>query len=161
MPHLSRGFSLLEALVALAVLSVGLLGAAAMLLRGLRDQAQALRHGAATTLLADMADRIRANPSARAAYDTRTASAGVVACREESACDAASLAAHDVAHFQSAARALLPRQRPRTTIDFEPATGSTAPDRYVVSLRWTDPRDPDAADEATLFVLAQPVAGAP
>lgn len=161
MPLMSRGFSLIETLVALAVLSVGLLGAAAMLLRGLRDQAQALRHGTATALLADMADRIRANPTARAAYDTRTERPGIVTCDGENACDAPSLAAHDIAHFQSAARALLPRQRPRPAIDFEPATGSTAPDRYVVSLRWTDARDPDAADEATLVVLAQPVAGGP
>jgi len=46
---MNRGFSLVEMLVALVVLSVGLLGAAGLLLGGLRDQSLALRHGAASS----------------------------------------------------------------------------------------------------------------
>jgi type IV pilus assembly protein PilV len=155
---MSRGFSLIEALVALVVLSVGLLGAACLLLGGLRDQSLALRQSAATLLLADMADRIRANPEAREAY-AGTASTDAPACGEADPCDAAALAAHDLAHFASTARRLLPQQRPRTQVDFEPATGTTA-DRYVISLTWIDARDTEASGEATLTLLAQPVAGA-
>jgi type IV pilus assembly protein PilV len=158
---MSRGFSLIEALVALAVLSVGLLGATSLLLRGVRDQAQALRHGAATVLVADVADRIRANPLARAAYDSRNAPAEASACAESTPCDATALAAHDRAHFAAAARALLPHQHPLARIDFEPAIGPATPDRYAISLAWRDAREPDATDEATLILLAQPVAGEP
>jgi type IV pilus assembly protein PilV len=155
---MSRGFSLIEALVALVVLSVGLLGAAGLLLGGLRDQSLALRQASATVLLADMADRIRANPDAREAYAS-AAHAGGPACGEADNCDAASLAAHDLAHFESVAHRLLPHQRPRAQIIFEPATGPTS-DRYVISLTWIDARDPEASGEATLTLLAQPVAGA-
>jgi type IV pilus assembly protein PilV len=158
---MSRGFSLIEALVALTVLSVGLLGAAGMLLGGLRDQSQALRHGAATALVADIANRILANVTARDAYDSRSEAVEASDCGEAAPCDAAALAARDRAFFVSAARALLPGQEPSPQISFEPAIGPAAPDRYAISLRWRDPRDPDTTDESTLIVLAQPVAGAP
>jgi type IV pilus assembly protein PilV len=158
---MSRGFSLIEALVALAVLSVGLLGAAGMLLGGLRDQSLALRHGAASVLVADVASRIRANVAARASYDSRSARADDAPCDEPSPCDAAMLAARDRAYFDAAAQALLPGQQPRADITFEPAIGSAAPDRYVVSLTWHDAREPDATDDTTLILLAQPVAGEP
>ena len=72
-PLRARGFSMLEVLLALAVLSVGLLGAAAMLLDSLRTHGGALRRLGATQLARDMADRIRANPRARALYDSRSA----------------------------------------------------------------------------------------
>ncbi|HUQ08832.1 MAG TPA: type IV pilus modification protein PilV [Steroidobacteraceae bacterium] len=155
---MSRGFSLIEALVALIVLSVGLLGAAGLLLGALRDQSLALRQAAATVLLIDMADRIRANPEAREAY-AGPAYAGDSPCGEADDCDALALAAHDLAHFESAAHRLLPQQQPRAQINFEPATGPTT-DRYVISLTWIDARDSEASGEATLALLVQPVAGA-
>lgn len=158
---MSRGFSLVEVLVALVVLSVGLLGAAALLLGGLRDQSLALRHGAAGTLLADIAGRVRANLSAGAAYDMGSEPAPDTACDEAAPCDPSALAAHDRAYFEKAATALLPVQRPRPQIHFEPAIGAAAPGRYVISLAWDDPREPDATDEVSLILLAQPVAGAP
>jgi type IV pilus assembly protein PilV len=157
---MSRGFSLVEVLVAVLVLSLGLLGAAALLLGGLRDQSQALRHGAALAVLADMADRVRANASAGPAYDTRSSPSGEIECNAVTPCNAENLARFDRAHFATAARTQLPYQSPRESILFEPATGSTAPARYRISLQWRDGREPDATDEATLVVLAQPVAGA-
>ena len=158
---MSRGFSLIEALVALTILSAGLLGAAGMLLGGLRDQSQALRHGAATALVADIASRIRANAAARAAYDSRVDIAATSACDEAEPCDGPSLAGRDRQYFISAAGTLLPGLQPLPNITFEPAIGPAAPDRFAISLQWQDPRDPDTTDESTLIVLAQPVAGAP
>lgn len=158
---MSRGFSLVEALVALTVLSVGLLGAAGMLLDSLRGQSQALRRGVATSLVADIAGRIRANPTAREAYDSRSETVAAADCDEAAPCGPVLLAAHDRAHFTASARALLPGGEPQPAILFEPAIGPAAPDRYAISLRWQDPLDPDTTDESTLIVLAQPVAGAP
>lgn len=155
---MSRGFSLIEVLVALVVLSVGLLGAGGLLVGGLRDQTRALRHGAAVTLVADMAARIRANPDARELY-AGSSSASAPGCDEAAPCDPTELAAHDVAWFDSTARQLLPNQHPVPRILYEPATGPTTTDRYVISLSWSDARDPDTSDEATLIQLARPVAG--
>ena len=156
---MSRGFSLIEALVALAVLSLGLLGAAGLLLNALRDQALALKYTAATALVADMADRIRANPEAREQYDTGSPRRAEP-CDDAAPCDRASLAARDLAAFEAGALALLPNQDARISITFAPAIGPATPDHYSIALRWRDARDPDATDEVTLSLLAQsPVAG--
>ena len=54
----------MESLVALLVLSLGLLGAALMLTHSLGYQRHAMRQSAATSLVADMVERIRADPAA-------------------------------------------------------------------------------------------------
>ncbi|MEO8223283.1 MAG: type IV pilus modification protein PilV [Gammaproteobacteria bacterium] len=64
----TRGFTLVEVLVALVVMSVGMLGIAALYLEGLRAGRTALYRTAAVNLAADMADRIRANRDAGLAY---------------------------------------------------------------------------------------------
>jgi type IV pilus assembly protein PilV len=134
----TRGFTLVETLVALAVLSVGLLGAAALLLDSLRSHAASLRRVTASGLVRDMADRIRANP-------------GV---------DAAKIAAPDLANFENAAHALFPHADAQALVEFAPATGPATPARYLITLRWTDPRSDAGTDSVALQVLAQPpVAG--
>jgi type IV pilus assembly protein PilV len=159
MNRAAHGFTLLETLVALVVLSAGLLGAAALLLDSLRGQAGALRRIAALSLVGDMADRIRANPRGGIYYDTRTPAPASSACGESSGCDSAQLAAADRAHFQSAASALFPRIVTDARVEFAPATGPAAPARYLITLRWSDARS-DATDSVALQVLWQaPVAG--
>lgn len=69
-----RGFSLLEILVALAVLSIGLLGLAALQTMSLRMGHDSYQRTQATMLAYDMVDRMRANPTgvANGHYDTVT-----------------------------------------------------------------------------------------
>jgi type IV pilus assembly protein PilV len=152
----ARGFTLIEALIALLVLSLGLLGAAAMLLDSLRAQGDSLRRVAATHLLRDMAERIRINSTAAARYATSRAAAAASACDVEG-CDVDQLAAADLAHFAAAAQTALPGES-RASITFAPATGPAALDRFVISLRWQDPRA-DGAETVSLQMLAPPVAG--
>jgi type IV pilus assembly protein PilV len=155
----SRGFTLVESLVALVVLSIGLLGAAATLLGSLGAHAEALHRAIAVGLVRDTAERIRANAAARAAYDTRSAAPGAD-CAAAS-CDSATLAALDRAHFIDAARAAFPFADPRAEIHFEPATGPATPDRYEITLRFPARSQPGAMDGVALTVLAvAPVAGA-
>lgn len=59
----NTGFSLIEVLVALIVLSIGLLGLAAIQLTGLKDNQSAYFRTSATVLAYDMADRMRLNRS--------------------------------------------------------------------------------------------------
>jgi type IV pilus assembly protein PilV len=155
----NRGFTLIETLLALVVLSVGLLGAAAMLLDSLRVHGGALQRLRATQLLLDMADRIRANPQGREHY--AAGSSGGATCVEPDGCDVAQLAAADRARFESAARTLFAQNLIDASVEYAPAIGPAAPDRYVISLRWRDARDAvDDTEAATLQVLAQsPVAG--
>ena len=67
-------------MIALLLLSIGLLGAGVMLLGRLRAHADALRELPRLSLVRDMAERIRANPQARARYDTRAGIVGDAAC---------------------------------------------------------------------------------
>jgi type IV pilus assembly protein PilV len=108
-----RGFTLVESLIALLLLSVGMLGAGGMLVSGLRAHADALRQVAATNLARDMADRIRANPRGRADYDTRDAAPGPGACDPALPCEPAQRAASDVADFIERAQPALPGRRHR------------------------------------------------
>ncbi|MDH5649741.1 MAG: type IV pilus modification protein PilV [Gammaproteobacteria bacterium] len=61
--HASQhGFSLLEVLIALLVLSIGLLGLAGLEVFGLKYNFQSYERTQATLLIEEMADRMRANP---------------------------------------------------------------------------------------------------
>ena len=63
-----RGATLMEVLVAVVVLSVGLLGVAGLQTTGINAGNGAFYKTQASVLAADMADRIRANPQAQNAY---------------------------------------------------------------------------------------------
>jgi type IV pilus assembly protein PilV len=67
--HFGKGFTLVEVLVALLVLSIGMLGIAALYLDSLRASRAALYRTQAVTLASDIADRIRANRNPIDAYD--------------------------------------------------------------------------------------------
>jgi len=60
----TRGFSLIEALVSLVVLSIGLLGVAGLQLTSLRSNQGAALRSQATFLAYDIIDRMRANSGA-------------------------------------------------------------------------------------------------
>jgi type IV pilus assembly protein PilV len=66
--HRQAGFTLLEILITIVILSIGLLGIAGMQATGLRNNHSAYTKTQAANLAMDMADRIRANPDARADY---------------------------------------------------------------------------------------------
>lgn len=65
----ARGFTLIEALVALAVLSIGLLGVAGMQIAGLRANMSAGSRTQASYLADDIVDRMRANYTAARNHD--------------------------------------------------------------------------------------------
>ena len=153
-----RGFTLVETLVALVVLSLGLLGAAVLLLDGLRSHAAALRRVAASNLVRDMADRIRANPRGGAYY--LASSPEAPDCGSADGCDAIQLALSDLMYFETSAHALFPRADTEARVEFAPATGPATPARYLITLRWSDARNDAGTDRVALQVLAQPpVAG--
>ena len=60
-PHALRGFTLIEALIALVVLSLGLLGIAGLQIYGVRDTQNSYYRSQAAIVMNDMAERIYAN----------------------------------------------------------------------------------------------------
>ena len=107
----SRGFSLLEVLIALIILSVGLLGLAALQAEGLRGSSSALRRIQAVTFVSDIADRMRANRTGIASYAVTLAGNGVDnGCADTmsgttpvaaSTCNTTQMAQHDVFIWKS------------------------------------------------------------
>jgi type IV pilus assembly protein PilV len=150
------GFTLLESMIALLVLSLGMLGAWSMLLASLQSHADALCDASALRLVQDMAGRIRANPHAGHLYDSDETAPASASCDALSACDVAQLAAADLQAFADAAQRELPGTQARASVDFEPAIGSAAADRFAITLRWRGTRD---LHTVTMQWLAPPVAG--
>ena len=101
------GFSLIEAMVSLVVLSVGMIGIAALYGQGLGAGRTALYRSQAITLAADMGDRIRTNRLGAAAYGAAGANNG---CDPGGGvnCTPAQMAAHDLFLWGPQVAQLLP-----------------------------------------------------
>ena len=134
------GFALVESLVATVIVSIGLLGTAQLILLSLREGSEALIRTQAVTLVGDIAERIRANPDAREAYDSATyeASPAERGCADPGvaahACSARELAEDDLAHWQSQAARVLPLESV-TTVSFSDAPDGE-PVRYLIEVSW-------------------------
>jgi type IV pilus assembly protein PilV len=144
----ARGVTLVEALVALLVLSVGMLGIAALFVSSVRFNRTALLRTQAINLVSDMADRIRANASAGPAYDLASYGAGPAArdCAPGPGaaganCTIDELAEDDLARWISAVQTTLPAPGDggaATEVEYAPAAAA-GPDRYTVLVRWQEP----------------------
>jgi type IV pilus assembly protein PilV len=155
------GFSLVEMLVALVILCIGVLGVGQLMLVGLQASAAALTRTQAIYLLKDMMDRIRANPSARDAYDCANyspaptergcAPSGVPARQ----CTARELAEDDLARWQERAKQALPLGTSgpcEANVRYFADSGEPGVSRYEVELTWRE-RGQDAPAVLTGVLL--------
>ena len=137
--HSCGGFSLVEVLVALVVLSIGLLGIAALHVEGLRSGRTALTRSTAVMLAADMADRIRGNRGGKLEYETVLTKANTNAkCKPAGAgCTVVELARHDKATWLGLIDAALPGGT--GTIDCVTACNDPATaDTYTITITWSE-----------------------
>lgn len=105
------GFTLLEVLVAIVVLSLGLLGLAGLQAATLRNNQTAYYRGIATQQAYDMADRIRANQAGVRAGDYSNLPAGLPAGNPNcfiATCSAANMAISDHRQWNTTNAGLLP-----------------------------------------------------
>lgn len=126
-PRSARGFTLVEVLVALLVLSIGMLGIAALYLDSLRASRAALYRTQAVALAADIGDRIRANRNPIDAYD----------CGGECVAGTGgnAVAITDI----NAWLANVQRELPEGTCSLTFAAGAAnAPNVYDVAVTWTE-----------------------
>lgn len=105
-----RGITLLESLVAIVVMALGILGILGVQMRTLSDTQTGVRRAQAIRLIEDMGERMKVNPNALAninAYVTAFADTSTLPnCA--SGCNAAQLAAYDVAVWKRIVRENLP-----------------------------------------------------
>ncbi len=110
-PPATCGYSLLEVLVALAVLSVGVLGLAALQTTGLKLDHQSYLRTQATLQAYDMMDRIRANPTEIEAGGFDNVGLGYIPGGTSdctTSCTPAQLRDHDIEQWAEANADLLP-----------------------------------------------------
>lgn len=143
------GSSLLEVLVALLVLSIGLLGLAALQTTGLKFNQQSYQRTQGTLLAYEILDRIRSNPVGIANYDNVTLASGPPGHSNclSTLCTAAQIAVYDIFQWKISLRDLLAQGngticRGTLTIDTTafPATAVCALTGtiYRVGIVWTE-----------------------
>lgn len=134
-PHRSQGFTLIEVLVAILVLSLGLLGFAALQTAGLRSNHSAYLRSQATLLAYTIIDRMRTNQTAAKMgnYDI------AINVKPTSSCT--TVECGDLAEWKQNLSAILPAgdgRISRTT----PDAGVPGKIIFTVIVSWKDSRDP-------------------
>ena len=129
-----RGFTIVEALVALVILAVGMLGIASLYVTTLRASGSAASRMQAINLASDLGDRIRANRTAEAAYAGAAAADATTCVGATANCDDATRAAHDLFVWQDAIQAAFPGA-PAGTVTVNTATNPTT---YQIQVSWVE-----------------------
>jgi len=127
-----RGFTLIEAMVALVVLAVGMLGIAGLYVTTLKSGGGAIYRMQAVNLAADLADRIRANRSANVAYNGAAANNSCYGAASVN-CAPAQMAANDLFVWQSQIAAILPGGNGTVAV-----AGAASPYTYTITINWTE-----------------------
>lgn len=170
----SRGFTLLEVLVALIVMSVGLLSLAGLQVIGLRTNHSAYMRTQATIQSYDIIDRMRANIIGvrQGHYNKPTVadSDGVerTACESTTGCSTQHMAEHDLFKWNQAITDILPNAQGVVCIDSTPedgtpgaGAGATACDgignanpqmaMYTIKIWWSDDQSGNPQRFSTSF----------
>ncbi len=108
----NKGFTLLEALIAFVIISVGLLGMAGLQVASLKENQMAFFRTQASILAYDMADRIRANAVIvdvnAAKYEIDYGDNATAANCVSSACNSETMADYDLTEWTAALANMLP-----------------------------------------------------
>ena len=127
-----RGFSLVEVLIALIIMSVGMLGIAGLFVQSMQAGRTSMFRHHAVTLAGDVADRIRANPRAGIAYAGFGADNGCIDTGND--CNEAAMAANDIFFWDEQATDSLPSGA--ISVNFD---DTVLPPQYTIRVDWVEP----------------------
>ena len=142
------GFTLVEVLIALIILSVGMLGIAGLYVHSMQAGRTSVFRHHAVTLAGDVADRIRANPRAAIAYSQAGANNNCVNGGID--CTPPQMAANDIDLWDQQAADTLPNGT--VTVDFTAGVGGL-PATYLITVAWDEP------GENMTYIINIPVRG--
>lgn len=127
-----QGFTLVEVLIALIIMSVGMLGIAGLYVHSMNAGRTSIFRHQAVTLAGDIADRIRANPGALVNYQ-----AGALAADcSTNDCDSVAMAQNDIAVWEQQARDTL---NPNATVNIlYTDVADPLPDTYRITITWPE-----------------------
>ena len=147
---MDQGFSLIEVLIALVILSVGMLGVLTLQVKGLQFSQSARISTNAILSAGDMADRIRSNPTAGTDYaigfelgtsrpDMQCADLPDEPLAVNTVCSRTELAAFDIWLWKDAlARDNgIPNGKGRIAV-LAPVAGATGTTSYIITLNYTE-----------------------
>ena len=129
-----RGVTLIESLIAAVVMSIGMLGIAALQLTAVSQNSSALNHSQAAWLASNMSDRIRANLPVFDTYAGIDTSNSYSQDCETTACTAAQMMTADASDWKTLVETL-PGGLGRISNDLDVGAGSNA---LVVTVMWDD-----------------------
>ena len=144
------GFTLIEVMIAVLVLSIGLLGLAGLQVTALQNNQSSFTRSQATALAYDLADRMRANvPGVMAGFYDPAAPAINAGCLNPGGCSVQAMARHDLAEWNAAIASNLPMGTGTACVDSTPGDGASeaAPEcdgvgtQYTVKIWWDDNKD--------------------
>jgi type IV pilus assembly protein PilV len=144
-----RGASLLEVLVAILILSFGMLSMAGLHSVAFKYGKMSQFRGVATQYASDLADRMRANPVAARegdyvfteAYSSTPATVDLPACGTDTACSSVQMAARDIGEVRLMIQSGLPGGGLYVTQD------AAQENVYTVWVMWLDPDSVGGADD--------------
>jgi type IV pilus assembly protein PilV len=128
----ARGFTLIEVLIALIIMSVGMLGIAGLYVHSMQAGRTSMFRHHAVTLAGDVADRIRANPRAGAVYALAGADNNCIAAGVD--CTPDEMAANDIFLWDQQAVDSLPNGDVAVVFD-----NGVMPPTYQITVSWTEP----------------------
>lgn len=131
----ARGFTLIEVLIALVVLSIGLLGLAALQLESLKYNTDAYFRTQATMLAYDIIDRMKANSdAAKAGVYAAAAKPSAQTCGDTSAgcTNTTDLANYDLGAWYTKLESVLPAAATPSSVT------NLAGNQYRITIRWNE-----------------------
>jgi type IV pilus assembly protein PilV len=140
------GFSLIEVLIALVIMSVGMLGIAGLYVEGMNAGRTSIFRHHAVTLAGDAADRIRANPRAGNAYAGDPGDNDCVLGTVN--CDPEQMAANDIDLWKIQAQEMLPEGDVTVTFNDD-----VFPPTYTIVVSWQEAGE----DTPPSYTIAIPV----
>ena len=133
-----QGFTLVEVLVSLVVMTVGMLGIAVLFVEGLQMNRTSVYRTTAVGLAVDMADRIRTNIKAKESYAGTGPGADNGCVNGPGGCNSDALASDDWYWWLQDVKTNLPAG---TTADIQVSSIATMK-RYDITLQWPESGEP-------------------